>query len=103
MRTVMVRYKVKPERVAENEGLIAKVYEQLTHESPLGLHYATYKLEDGVSFVHIATLETDGNNPLLELSAFKAFTEGVKERCDEPPVSTPVTRVGSYRQIMRMP
>jgi hypothetical protein len=96
MRTVMVRYKVKPNRVAENEGLIAKVYEQLRHENPAGLHYATYKLDDGVSFVHIATLETDGSNPLLEVSAFKTFTSGVKERCDELPVSTTVTRVGSY-------
>ncbi len=53
------------ERVAENEGLIAKVYDQLAHEKPIGLHYATYKLEDGVSFVHIATLETEGSNPPL--------------------------------------
>jgi hypothetical protein len=96
MRTVMVRYRVKPEHVAENEGLIGKVYDQLGRETPGGLHYATYKLEDGVSFVHIATLAVEGNNPLLELASFKAFTSGIKERCDELPHTTPVTRVGAY-------
>ena len=29
MRQVMVRYKVKPERVAENEELVRAVYEEL--------------------------------------------------------------------------
>jgi hypothetical protein len=98
MKTIMVRYKVKSDRAAENEALIAKVFEQLQREKPAGLRYASFKMNDGVSFVHIASLEgADGSNPLAELAAFKAFTAQIKDRCDEPPLPAELTAVGSYR------
>ncbi len=96
MKTVMVRYKVKPDRVAENEALIARVYEQLKTEAPDKLRYQTYKLDDGVSFVHIALVPLEGTNPLTQLSAFKEFTSNVKDRCDEQPVTTTISNVGYY-------
>ena len=37
MRRVMVRYKVKPERAAENEELVRAVYEELQRTAPDGL------------------------------------------------------------------
>ena len=98
MRRVMVRYRVKPDRVAENERLIAAVFEQLQREQPAGLRYATFKAADGVSFTHLASIETaDGANPLSTLGAFKAFAATVGERCDEPPTTTEIGVVGSYR------
>ncbi len=98
MRRVMVRYKVKADRAAENEGYIAAVLEQLAREQPAGLHYASYKLEDGVSFVHIAMLDdAAGGNPLGDLATFKAFTAAIRERCEEPPVAVTLTEIGSYR------
>jgi len=98
MKRVMVRYKVKADRAAENETFIAKVFEQLKRDKPAGLRYASFKLNDGVSFVHIVSLEaTDGSNPLGELASFKAFTAQIKDRCDEPPVPAELTEVGSYR------
>lgn len=96
MKTVMVRYKVKPERVAENEALITKVYEQLKNETPDRLRYQTYKLDDGLSFLHIALVPTEGPSPLTEISAFKDFVGNVKERCDELPVTTVISSVGYY-------
>ena len=36
MRQVMVRYKVKPDRVAENEALVRAVYEELDASRPTG-------------------------------------------------------------------
>ena len=96
MKTVMVRYKLKADRVAENEGYVRKVFEQLAREGPSGLRYATFKLDDGVSFVHIASHDADGANPLTELSAFKTFTANIKERCEEPPVSARLNEVASY-------
>ena len=54
MRQVMVRYKVKPDRVEENEALVRAVYEELAAPRPPGCRYATFRLEDGVSFVHVA-------------------------------------------------
>jgi len=96
-RQVMVRYKTKPERAAENEDLIKKVFAALDTSNPSGIHYSSYRLADGVSFVHVASYEIeDGNNPLTSMPEFKAFTSGVKDRCDEPPVTTEMTVVGSY-------
>ena len=94
MRRVMVRYKVKPEQVARNEELVRAVYEELHRLEPDGLRYATFKLPDGVTFIHLA--DTDGGNPLTELPAFKAFQAGVRERCDEPPVVSELSEVGSF-------
>lgn len=97
MRRVMVRYKVKADRAAENENYITNVFEQLNREKPSGLRYATFKLDDGVSFVHIASVEAaDGNSPLVELSAFKAFTAEIADRCEEQPVGVELKEVGSY-------
>lgn len=97
MKRVMIRYKVKADRVAENEAFIVKVFEQLKSEQPAGLRYGSFKLSDGQSFVHIVSIETaDGTNPLLEMAAFKAFTEKVKDRCEEPPVTMEMTEIGSY-------
>ena len=97
MKRVMVRYKVKSDRAGENEQLIRQVFDALDRQRPGGLHYTSLKLADGVSFVHIATHEaSDGGNPLTSLPEFKAFTAGIKERCEELPVSTEWTEVGSY-------
>jgi hypothetical protein len=92
----MVRYKVRPERAADNESLVKAVYEQLNRERPGELHYATFKLPDGVSFMHVV-VETDQPGRILnEVSAFKAFVTDIESRCDEPPVVTELTLVGSY-------
>ena len=98
MKQVMVRYKVKADQVAENEKYVRAVYEQLEKEKTSAIRYATFKLADGQSFVHLATIETaDGKSPLGEQTAFKAFQAELKDRCEEPPVAVDVTEIGSYR------
>ncbi len=98
MRRVMVRYKVKPERVAENEELVRAVYDELQRAEPAGLRYATFKLDDGVSFVHLASIETeDGHSPLSDVQAFSEFQEHIGDRCDEAPVATELHEIGSFR------
>jgi hypothetical protein len=100
MKRMMVRYKVKADRVAENERYVVGVFEQLNRQKPPGLRYATFKLDDGVSFMHIVSLESaDGSNPLSELPAFKAFTADIRDRCDEPPVAVDLQLVGSYEVL----
>ena len=79
MKRVLVRYKVKSDRAEENTDNIQKVFTELQQNSPDGLRYASFKLEDGVSFVHIASIETEsGNNPLAETAAFKNFQAEIK-------------------------
>src|ERR1051325_6987279 len=88
MRTVMVRYKTKEGRADENEALIRAVFAELRTRAPGGLRYASYRLPDGVSFVHIAKVDTAGDNPLTSLPAFKAFQSEIEDRCVEQPVVT---------------
>jgi quinol monooxygenase YgiN len=93
----MVSYKLKADRVAENERLAEAVFEALKKARPCGLRYATFRLEDGVSFVHIVSHEeADGGNALTALPAFKAFAAEVKDRCEEPPVRVELKMIGSY-------
>jgi hypothetical protein len=98
MRQIMVRYKVKPGRAEENEELVRAVYEELKRTAPDGLRYATYRLDDGVTFVHLASDETaDGRSPLTNVEAFKRFQEHIEDRVEEGPVVTEVSQIGSYR------
>lgn len=102
MTQVIVRYRVHPERVAENEELVREVYRELAESDPPGLRYATFKLPDGVSFIHIA--ETDAqHNPLPGLDSFRRFQADIGERCDEPPVVTELSEVGSFRLFGALP
>jgi hypothetical protein len=95
MKRVMVRYKVKPEAVAENEELVRAVYEELQRTQPAGMRYATFQLDDGLGFVHINF--SDGGSSLNELASFNAFQQGIAERCDEAPKVSELREIGSYR------
>ena len=100
MTTTIVRYKVKADRAEENRNLIRKVFAELDEKKPDGLRYVSFNLEDGLSFVHIAIVDTaDGKNPLPEASAFKQFVADIRDRCEEPPVATAADMIGSYRMI----
>jgi hypothetical protein len=96
MGSSMVRYKVRPDRGDENASLVRAVYEQLNRDRPEGLHYVTFQLPDGVSFMHVV-FETDQPGRILgEVAAFKAFSAEIESRCEEPPVATELTVIGSY-------
>jgi hypothetical protein len=85
-RTVVVRYRLKPARVAEHEALLAAVFAELAANSVSGVEYRALKLDDGVTFVHVA--DVDGaNNPLVALPSFQAFTRDIADRCVDPPIS----------------
>jgi hypothetical protein len=97
VKNFVVRYKVKPDRVDENQRLIEEVFSELKTTAPEGLRYASFRLADGVSFIHVASIEsTDGSNPLTGSEAFGRFTANIAERCDEPPAPQEATLVGSY-------
>jgi hypothetical protein len=96
MRQVMVRYTTRADQAEENARLIRDVFESLRQTAPLGITYASYRLDDGVSFVHIASIDDPANNPLQSLPAFKAFTAGVNDRCEVAPVTSVLHEVGSY-------
>ena len=101
MKKVLVRYKVNTGKVTENEILVKEVYKELHETKVDGFHYATFKLADGVSFVHIAFADTEkANTEFNNLPAFKNFQANIKDRCEEPPVVTQLMEIiGSYNFI----
>jgi len=96
--TRVVRYRTKPEHADENERLIRAVFAELADAAPEGLHYAAFRLDDGVSFVHLAVIDGD-ENPLTTSAAFAAFQAGIAERVVEGPAPADATAVGSYRLL----
>jgi hypothetical protein len=96
MKTVMVRYKTSEAHAHANEERVRAVFNELRSTAPQGIRYATYRLADGVTFIHIATLETPDKNPLAALPSFKEFQRQLKDRCVEPPVLTELSAVDSY-------
>jgi len=92
----VVRYTTKPEHAEENERLIRKVFAELAETEPAGVRYAAFRLDDGVSFVHVAVLEGE-QNPLTSSAAFGQFQSGIGERCAQGPLAADATVVGSYR------
>ena len=97
MKATVVRYQAKPERADENQKLIEAVFADLEERQPDGFTYKVFRLEDGVSFIHIVSHEeADGSNALTSLPAFKAFSAGIKDRCEQPPVRVELTEIGSY-------
>jgi hypothetical protein len=95
----MVRYKVKAERVAENEELVRAVYEELAASAPESFRYATFKLEDGRSFMHLAAVADPTDNPLSRVGAFAEFQREIADRCESQPVVSTLDEVGSYRLL----
>jgi hypothetical protein len=100
MKKVMVRYKVKAGRADENEQFIRQVFDELKEQGPDGLRYASFRQSDGLTFVHIVSIETDDDsNPLATTPAFKTFQQGLRDRCDELPVAVELEEVGAYRML----
>jgi hypothetical protein len=94
-KSVIVRYKTRADAADENQRLVERVFAELAQDDPGGLKYATFRLADGVTFVHVATVEGE-DNPLQKVSAFAEFQREIGGRCTEPPAPADATLVGSY-------
>jgi hypothetical protein len=94
----VVRYRTNPEHADANAELVRAVFEELAEVDPGGLRYTTYRLDDGVTFLHVATIEGEAN-PLFSSPAFNSFQQGIADRCEEGPIAMDATVVGSYPLI----
>ncbi len=95
-KITIVRYQTEPEAAEENQRLVEKVFADLNAADPGGLRYASFRLADGVSFVHLVFHEGEGD-PLGSLPAFAAFQEGIGDRVSGPPEAWSAELIGSYR------
>jgi hypothetical protein len=96
MHQDLIRYRTHPEQAAANEELIRAVYEELRATQPDGLSYATFRLADQVTFLHLVRAEQTPS-PLLAVRAFREFQAGIADRCEQPSAREQLTAIGSYR------
>ena len=96
--TRFIRYTTHPEHADENARLIRAVFAALADAKPDGVHYAAFRLDDGVSFMHVVTLDGD-TNPLNEVPAFAEFQADIMSRVVAPPATVVATVVGNYELL----
>jgi hypothetical protein len=79
--------------------LIEAVFADLEARQPEGFTYKVFRLEDGVSFVHVVIEHDDveHRDSLQDVPAFQAFVAEIGDRCDVPPLAMGATVVGGYR------
>jgi hypothetical protein len=94
-KATVVRYTTRPEASDENERMIKAVFAQLADERPEGMRYVAIRLDDGVSFVHVAVFDGD-DNPLQALNAFGEFASTVGARCADGPSPVNGSVIGDY-------
>lgn len=97
-KSMVVRYRTRPEAADENQRLVENVLAELAGEKPAGVRYAVFRLADGVSFVHVVHYDAD-DNPLSRSAAFAEFQRGFGDRVAEGPAADEVTLIGSYRFV----
>jgi|SRR5690349_4506635 hypothetical protein len=93
MMLKLVQYRVKPEKIEENQRLIEAVFRELAARAPADVKYAVFRLGDG-TFCHLVE---DRSKTLQKLEAFSAFQYDGEARRSSPPQQTDVDFVGNYR------
>ncbi|MFL6140075.1 MAG: hypothetical protein ACJ74O_20045 [Frankiaceae bacterium] len=94
-KALVIRYEMRPESADENQALIQNVFAELAERSPAGVRYASFRLADGVGFVHVAVMDDDAVS-LSELPAFQEFQKGFGERAAGGPVVSDATLLGAF-------
>ena len=96
MNVLMVISKVKEEHVVDAQTATEKVIQALEQAQPAGVRYAVTMLSDGVTFVALVELESDGGHPLRGFPAYAEMVENLKQWYAEPPAVEKMTVTGSY-------
>jgi hypothetical protein len=92
---MMIRYKIRSEYLEEHLDLLGAVYRELHARRPDGLRWATFREDDGVSFVDVAS--GAGGGRLSSLTTWAAYRGTLDARCEEPPALTELHEVEAYR------
>jgi hypothetical protein len=92
----LIRYRVKPEKIEENQGLVEGVFRELQAKAPPRVRYLVLRLNDG-TFCHLVD---DSTKTVPSLEAFAAFQRGGAERRLDEPQQLEATVVGNYRMLI---
>jgi hypothetical protein len=63
VQRVIVRYRVKPDHAERNVELVCVLDAELGRTAPGGFHYGTFRLDDGLTVLHIVAQGDDRNDP----------------------------------------
>ena len=97
MNVMMVRAKIKEEKLADAEAATDKVIQALEQAQPADVRYAVSRLSDGVTLLAFLELEPGQEHPLRTLPAYAEMLENLKEWYAEPPTVEHMTVIGSYQ------
>jgi hypothetical protein len=93
-KMVLISYLTDRATADANQELIERVFDELEVTDPGCLRYMSFRLADGVGFVHIGIFNEDWQ--LNQLKSFSEFQAGINDRAVTPPTRTEVTLIGSY-------
>jgi hypothetical protein len=85
MKTIRVRYTVKPDYVETNKQRVRAVMAALRERGITSVQYVCNLEPDGRTFVHLATLSDPNDNPIPGLPEFAAFRAGLGGNLESPP------------------
>jgi hypothetical protein len=94
-KAFVVRYEMRPDTADENQKLIENVFAELADKQPEGIRYASFRLDDRVTFVHVGVSTGEGN-PLGETAAFQQFQRAFGERAATRPIASGAEVLGAY-------
>lgn len=94
-KAFVVRYEMQPGSADENQQLIESVFAELAEKRPEGLRYASFRLADEVTFVHVLYSDDDAPD-LTEFAAFQDFQKEFGARLAGAPQAQGGQLVGSY-------
>ena len=87
MKTVRVKYTVKPDYVETNKANIKKVMDRLKADPIPGMQYTSFTLDDGQTFVHINMAQDQETlDKLQQVEEFNQFRMALKA---SGPISPP--------------
>ena len=93
----LARYRIKSDKQDEIVTLLEEFVKTIKEHEPNTLRYVAYRLEDGVSFVHIMYFkDEEAEQHHQESSYWKKFTELLHPNCEEEPQFVSIAPVPAH-------
>lgn len=99
MKTIRVRYTVKPDYVETNKQRVLAVIAALRERNAGSVKYVVHVEPDGRTFVHLAMLRDPNDNVIPGLPEFAAFREGLAGNLESPPETQDWDVVGTSFEV----
>ena len=96
MTVMMVRQKVKDDRVEEGVAAVRELFATLNRVRPESVRYASTRVAGTSTFVILFELADGAQDPRPAIPEYLAFTEKLTDWVDGPPQIDHLDVVGSY-------